>query len=75
MAISIGALGVLFGIAGLTTLKFQHGLLVASYGILGFLLTAIYALAAIALVYTYNVKTNQVDSFCKGNLTVGINKL
>ena len=75
VAISIGGLGVLFGIAGFCTLKFRHALLVASYGILGFLLTAIYALAAIVLVYLYVVKTDQVDLFCKGNLKAGIGKL
>ena len=75
VAITIGGLGVLFGIAGLATLKFRHVLILSSYGIVGFLLTAIYTLAAIALVYLYNVKTASVDSFCKGNLTAGIHKL
>jgi heme/copper-type cytochrome/quinol oxidase subunit 1 len=75
VAITIGGLGVLYGIAGLATLKFRHVLILSSYGIVGFLLTAIYTLAAIALVYLYNVKTGSVDSFCKGNLTAGIHKL
>jgi heme/copper-type cytochrome/quinol oxidase subunit 1 len=75
VAITIGGLGVLYGIAGLATLKFRHVLILSSYGIVGFLLTAIYTLAAIALVYLYNVKTASVDSFCKGNLTAGIHKL
>ena len=57
VAITIGGLGVLYGIAGLATLKFRHVLILSSYGIVGFLLTAIYTLAAIALVYLYNVKT------------------
>lgn len=75
VAITIGGLGVIFGIAGFCTLKFRHGLLVASYGILGFLLTVIYTLAAIVLVYLYSVNTSQVDTFCKGNLTSGIKRL
>ncbi len=75
VAITIGGIGVLFGVAGLATLKFRHVLVLVSYGIAGFLLTAIYALAAIALVYMYNVKMDKVDSFCKGSLTSGIHKL
>jgi membrane associated rhomboid family serine protease len=75
VTISVGALGVLFGVAGLCTLKFRHVLLLTSYGIVGFLLTAIYTLAAIALVYTTHLPNEQVDDFCKGNLIVGIQRL
>jgi hypothetical protein len=56
VAITVGGLGVLFGILGLATLKFRHLLILVPYGIAGFLLTAIYTLAALALVYLYNIK-------------------
>ena len=70
IAFSVGISAVVYGLAGICTARVQRCPCTFVFGLISVALTAVYSLAAFALLSLYYVSDQEIKDFCEDNLNL-----